>query len=181
MEQRGEVGDGAEGEVEVAKLREVTEAGTLDFGLTEGKFAEVGKTFYCVEARFFEADAVEEVIGERQLFEGVGGGEKAELGAEVLAAIGVAIPEGAGEAEFAEGAEADHTFEIFGDGVDGDPIDHVDLIVGGGEVGDVRDETAGDGDAAALEKGPAGKGLVGGGGVGGQREKEHADLDQPTH
>ena len=107
------------------------------------------------------------MIGEGKLFEGGDGGEEAELSAEILAAVGVAIPEGAGEAEFAESAEANHSFEVFGDGVDGDPIDHVDLIVGGREVGDVRDEAAGDPDAAALEEGPAGDGLVSGGGVGG--------------
>lgn len=58
LAQGGEVGDGAEGEIEVAEFGEMTEAGALDFGLAEGKFAEIREGFDLVEARVFEADAV---------------------------------------------------------------------------------------------------------------------------
>jgi hypothetical protein len=137
-----------------------------DFGLAEGEFAEVIEAADGEEAVVGEADTVEEVVAEGDALEGAEAGEVAEFLAEVFTAVGVAVPEGAGEAEFAEVGEAGEAGEVFGDGVDGDPVEEGEGEVGRGELGDIGEGPGGavEADAAAVEEGPFGDGAVGGAG-----------------
>jgi hypothetical protein len=164
----GEAGvvDGAQGNVEGFEQMEGLEALAGDFGLAEGEFAEVIEAADGKETVVGEADAVEEVVAEGDALEGAEAGEVAEFLAEVLAPVGVAIPEGAGKAELAEVGEAGEAGEVFGDGVDGDPVEESEGEVGGGEFGDIGEGPGGavEADAAALEEGPFGDGAVSGAG-----------------
>jgi hypothetical protein len=99
----------------------------------------------------------------------------------VLAAIGVAVPDGSGQAQLAQMADSFKTREVFGNGVDGDPVEERELEIPGGELDDVRDGAGGavEADAAAVEKGPFGDGTIRRGG--GERGERGEQQEQKPH
>ena len=102
----------AQCDVERLQLAKRRQCAALHARLAQHQFLQIHKAVDLLEPGIVEADAVQEVITESQLFQRADRCDETQVAAEVFVAIRITVPDRTGQAEFFQVTQRAQPFQI---------------------------------------------------------------------